>query len=91
MQSKMAFNQHKTYEINHISYQVRFFHGKDRWIIKKTKMVTKPLLLGKKANSFLCVPNVGPLGWTWLGLTTYLYGGLGFLSLGSSRQSDSMR
>ena len=39
----------------------------------------------------LCFPNVRLLGWTWLGLTTYLYGRLKFPTLSRSWHRDSMR
>ena len=53
--------------------------------------LTHYLLGGRILHSYMCVPNVGPLGRTRLGFTTYLYGGFGFPNLGSSQQSDSMR
>ena len=53
--------------------------------------LTHYLLGGRILHSYMCVPNVGPLGRTRLGFTTYLYSGFGFPNLGSSQPSDSMR
>ena len=53
--------------------------------------LTHYLLGGRILHSYMCVPNVGPLGRTRLGFITYLYGKLGFPRLGSSLQSDSMK